>query len=241
MSTANDKREAKPAAARHRRAERTETAAESLQRATTTYAKFVPFLRNKAGVEFSGRILELGAGPAWFSAELSKLPRVVEVILAEFEPSVSAGEAGKVFKLLNAHERKITRRAANPHHLNFPDNHFDCVVCAGVLHDALNLLHLLREVRRILKPGGQLIAVREPVKPAMAWRAGRGTRAERALKAPLYSRADYLGAFERAGLVLKIKSVSLARGLKYYFDTMFNGLTHARYVFVATKQGKLSR
>ena len=214
---------------------------ESLQKATTTFAKFVPFLREKAGVEFSGRILELGAGPAWLSAELSKLPKVVEVILAEFEPAPAADEAGKVFKLLNAHERKITRRATNPHHLNFPDNHFDCVVCAGVLHDALNLLHLLREVRRILKPGGQLIAVREPMKPAVGWRAGSGRRTDQALKSPLYSRADYTGAFERAGLVLKIKSVSLARGLKYYFDTMVNGLTHARYVFVATKQGKLSR
>ena len=241
MSTANGKPDAKSAPASRRREERGETAAASWQHATATYAKFVPFLRQKAGVEFSGRILELGAGPAWFSAELSKLPKVVEIIVADFEPVPPAGPAGDVFKLLHAHERKITRRSASPHRLNFPDNHFDSVVCAGVLHDALNLLHLLGEVRRILKPGGQLIAVREPVKPAMRWRGRRGTRAERALRAPLYSRADYSGAFERAGLVLRIKSVSLARGLKYYFDTMVNGLTHARYVFVGTKQGKFSR
>src|SRR5438067_2040903 len=42
--------------------------------------KFIPFLIRKCGLEFRGRILEIGAGGAWLSAELSKLPKVVEVI-----------------------------------------------------------------------------------------------------------------------------------------------------------------
>ena len=36
--------------------------------------KFIPFLTRKCGLEFRGRILEIGAGGAWLSAELSKLP-----------------------------------------------------------------------------------------------------------------------------------------------------------------------
>lgn len=213
----------------------------ALREATGHHPKYVSFLRAKAGVEFRGRILELGAGAAWFSAELSKLPKVVEVIATDFAPGPAQEQAAQVFKALRAQEAKITRRPASPHRLSFPDNHFHFVVCNGVLHDAMNLLVLLREARRVLKPGGQLIAVREPVKPFVRWRAGRGEvagRASRRLKAPLYSRADYEAVFERAGFSVKVRRVSLASGLKYYFDTVVNGLTHARYVFVATRNEK---
>lgn len=204
----------------------------SLQLATGHYPKYVAFLRDRAGVEFRGRVLELGAGAAWFTAELSKLPKVVEVIATDFTRDPEQAQAPKVFKALRALEAKITRRLVSPQRLNFPDGYFDFVVCAGVLQDAMNLLLLLREVRRVLKPGGQLIAVREPVKPLV-----RG-RASRQLKSPLYSRADYENVFERAGLSLDVIRVSLASGLRYYFDRMVNGLTHARYVFVATRNEK---
>jgi len=209
-----------------------------LSKVTGHYPKFIPFLTRKLGVQFRGRILELGAGAAWFSAELSKLPKVVEVIATDFSPRAESEQSPKVFKTLRAHEAKITRRPLSPHRLDFPDNHFDFVVCAGVLHDSLNLLHLLREIRRILKPGGQLIAVREPVQPAVAWRPRTAKRPEPEMKRALYSRADYADTFERAGLSLEMHRVSLATGLKYYFDKMVNGLTHARYAFVAAKRAK---
>jgi SAM-dependent methyltransferase len=215
--------------------------ADPLAKATGHYPKYVSFLREKVGVEFRGRILELGAGAAWFTAELSKLPKVVDVIATDFAPEPLNEEAPRVFKLLKAKEGKITRQKVSLHRLDFPDNHFDFVVCAAVLHKALNLLILLREVRRVLKPGGQLIAVREPVKPLVRWRSGRGAGAGKAssrLRSPLYSRADYEDVFERAGFSLEVSRVSLASGLKYYFDTMVNGLTHARYVFVATRSEK---
>lgn len=203
----------------------------------TKNARYVPFLKNKAGVQFYGRILELGAGPAWFSAELSKLPKVVEIVATDFGSRPSSDESVQVFKLLRAHEAKITRRSVSPHCLDFPANHFDFVVCAGVLHDAMNLLHLLREIRRVLKPGGQLVAVREPVRPFMRSR-GRGAAHARVLKAPLYSRADYADTFDRAGFTLQTKRVSLATGLKFYFDTVINGFTHARFAFIAAKREK---
>jgi SAM-dependent methyltransferase len=209
-----------------------------LSKVTGHYPKFIPFLMQKLGVQFRGRILELGAGAAWFSAELSKLPKVVEVIATDFVPQPENEQSSKVFKTLQARVAKITRRPLKPHRLDFPDNHFDFVVCAGVLHNALNLLHLLREIRRILKPGGQLIAVREPVQAAVGWRPRTTARPDPEMNRPLYSRADYADTFERAGLSLEMHRVSLATGLKYYFDKMVNGLTHARYVFIAVKRAK---
>src|SRR5690349_3175987 len=47
---------------------------------------FIPFLTKKCGLGFRGRILEIGAGRAWFSAELSKLPTVVELIATDISP-----------------------------------------------------------------------------------------------------------------------------------------------------------
>ena len=211
----------------------------SLGDALGRYPKYVAFLRDRVGVGFRGRVLELGAGAAWFTAELSKLPKVVEVIATDFTRGPLPEEAALVFKALRAQQAKIARRQVSAQRLEFPDQHFDFVVCNAVLHDAMNLLQLLREVRRVLKPGGQLVAVREPVKPLVPWHAGRRTRARREalrMSAPLYSRADYLDRFDRAGFSVKVSRVSLASGLKYYFDTVLNGLTHARYVFVATRE-----
>lgn len=213
--------------------EESRRAPDPLTKAAGHYPKYVSFLREKVGVEFRGRILELEAGEAWFTAELSKLPKVVEVIAMDTE----AEDSAKVFKMLKAKEAKITLKKSSPQRLSFPDGHFDFVVCAAVLHNAMNLLVLLREVRRVLKPGGQLVAVREPVKPLVRWRSGRGAvagTASKRMKSPLYSRADYEDVFERAGFKLDVSRVSLASGLRYYFDAMVNGLTHARYVFVAT-------
>ena len=206
------------------------------------FPKYVAFLRDRAGIEFRGRILELGAGAAWFTAELSKLPKVVEVISTDFARSPVSEEAALVFKALHAQLAKIKHQQISPQKLDFPDGYFDFVVCNAVLHDAMNLLQLLSEVRRVLKPGGQLVAVREPVKPLVPWPAGGGTMAQRdarRLKEPLYSRADYLEVFDRAGFSAKVRRVSLASGLKYYFDNMVNGLTHARYVFVATRKERV--
>jgi SAM-dependent methyltransferase len=198
------------------------------------HPRYLAFLRDKVGVGFRGRILELGAGPAWFSAELSKLPKVVEVVASDFAARPERDHAAAVFQALQAREAKIVRRLVTYQRLSFPDRHFDFVVCAGGLQDALNLLHLLREARRVLKPGGQFISVREPVKPLVR---GRG----RELKSPLYSRADFEDLFERAGFALTVFPVSLATGLKYYFDKMVQGLTHARYVFVATRRESAGR
>jgi len=230
LNLANDKSSDKVSA--RKTTEAAATPAVSLPLLTGQYPKYVAFLRDKIGVGFRGRILELGAGAAWFSAELSKLPKVVEVIATDFERNPAQAHAPEVFRALRAHEAKIKRRQVGAQRLSFPDGHFDFVVSAGVLQDAMNLLVLLREVRRVLKPGGQLIAVREPVKPLVR------SRAASRLKAPLYSRADFADLFERAGFKLEVSRVSLAGGWKYYFEKMLNGLTHARYVFVATRSEK---
>ena len=53
-----------------------------------------------------------------------------------------------------------------------------------------------------------------------------------------YTLADYKEFFKQAALPCEAKRVSLSSGFKYYVDKMVNGLTHARYAFIASKRGK---
>ncbi len=205
------------------------------------FPKFIPFLKKKCGLEFRGRVLEIGAGAAWLSAELSKLPNVVEVVVTDFSPESLREQVPKTFKLLKANEGKITRTPADFHKLDFPNNYFDFVVCSAVLHHAVNVLAVLRELRRVLKPGGQVVAIREPVLPLMKSRShsraeSRGAATGR--PARIYRLQEYRDFFTRAGLELEARRVNLSSGMRYFFDEVVNGLTHARYAFVATKRGR---
>lgn len=201
--------------------------------------KLVPFLQKKCGVQFQGRILEIGSGSAWFSAELSKLPRVVEIMATDFSPRVLKEHAPKVFAILKAKTAKITRMPADFHQLTFHDNHFDFVVCSGVLHDATNIVQVLREAKRVLKPGGSIVAIREPVWPLVKIKS-RTKALEQLLSKGInerfYTLSDYQEFFRQASIPMVSHRVNTSTGFRYYVDKMVNGLTHARYAFVAAKK-----
>jgi ubiquinone/menaquinone biosynthesis C-methylase UbiE len=214
---------------------------EWLQSVKADFPEYVPFLATKCGLEFRGRILEIGAGGSWLSAELSKLPRVVEVIATDASPKLLKETAPKVFKLLNANTAKITRMPADFHHLDFPNNHFDFVVCSGVLHCAANIVQALREAKRVLKPGGQFVAIREPVWPLVKIKSRAKMLAKliaTGVNERFYTLSDYKEFFKQAALPLQVKRVNLSRGFKYYVNKLVNGLTHARYAFVGTKRAR---
>jgi ubiquinone/menaquinone biosynthesis C-methylase UbiE len=206
--------------------------------------RFVPFLTERCGVEFWGRVLEIGAGGAWLSAELSKLPRVVEVVTTDFSPELLKEKAPKVFAMLKAKTTKITRTPADFHQLDFPENHFDFVVSSAVLHHAANIVQVLREAKRVLKPGGQLVSIREPVWPLVKIKSREKMLARlvaTGVDERFYTLADYKEFFRQAAFPMAVKRINLATGFKYYLNAVVNGLTHARYAFVATKRGAAAR
>jgi len=215
-----------------------DTEAEWHEHATGDFPKFVAFLTKNCGVEFHGRGLEIGATGGWLSAELSKRPKVVEIIATDFSPQLLRDEAPKLFRLLGALEAKITRLPMPARRLDFPDRHFDFIVSAALLHRALNPVTLLREIHRLLRPGGTFVALREPVLPIMNWKSAARRKAKPALSSRIYTLADYREFFDLAGLELRTKRLTLSEGFKYYFDKMVNGLTHARYVFIARRASR---
>ncbi len=127
------------------------------------------------------------------------------------------------------------------HKLDFPDNHFDFVVCSAVLHHAANIVQVLREAKRVLKPGGRFVAVREPVWPLVKMKSRAKMLARlvaTGVNEHFYALADYKEFFKQAALPLEVKRVNLARGFKYYVNKVVNGLTHARYAFIGIKRGR---
>ena len=195
----------------------------------------VPYLTRRFGIEFRGRVLEIGAGAAWLSAELSKLPRVVEVVASDTTGRRLKDEALRVFASRGAIERKITRMLADPHRLDFPDNHFDFVVCAAVLNRTVNIVEALRESKRVLKPGGYFVAVREPVESKLRLESKRAAEERARTGRRLYTLEEYQRFFDAAGFKVECKAVHLSSGLKFFFAQMFNGLTHSRYALIARK------
>ena len=200
-----------------------------------------PYLTKRFGIEFSGRILEIGAGAGWLSAELSKLPRVVEVVATDSSGRRLREEAPRVFARLGAIERKITRMSADPHRLDFPGSHFDFVVCASVLNRTVNIAEALREARRVLKPGGWFVAVREPVESKLRVESKRAAEERARTGRRLYTLDEYKRFFAAASMEVECKPVHLSSGLKFFFTQMFNGLTHARYALIARKPLKAAQ
>jgi ubiquinone/menaquinone biosynthesis C-methylase UbiE len=203
--------------------------------------RFVPFLTRNCDVDFRGRILEIGAGGAWLSAELSKLPKVVEIVTTDYSARLLKDQAPKVFKLLGANVAKITRVPADFHELDFPDNHFDFVVSSEALRDAANIVQVLREIKRVLKPGGCFVAIREPVWPLVKLRS-RSKMVQKLVATGIndrfYTLSNYREFFKQAGLPLEVKRVNTSRGFKYFFNAVVNGLTHARYAFIGRKKSQ---
>jgi ubiquinone/menaquinone biosynthesis C-methylase UbiE len=92
-----------------------------------------------------GRVLEVGAGTG---LNLPHYPKGLDLVLTEPDPSMA---------------RKLRRRApvvaAPAEALPFEDGSFDTVVSTMVLCTADDPVAAVREIRRVLRPGGRLVFI----------------------------------------------------------------------------------
>ena len=92
------------------------------------------------------RMLEIGCGEGFLLASVKKSEKfAVDLSLEALRRARAKGNAN--FSL------SIAER------LPFPDGHFDLVTSVGVMEHFLDIGELLREVRRILKPGGHYVTL----------------------------------------------------------------------------------
>jgi ubiquinone/menaquinone biosynthesis C-methylase UbiE len=103
-------------------------------------------------------ILDIGCGPGSISIDLAR--RVPHGHVTGIEP-VAAPLAQARAHAAQAGVANVDFRHGDVHHLDFPDGAFDIVHVHQVLQHVADPVAALREMRRVAKPGGGLVAARE--------------------------------------------------------------------------------
>jgi ubiquinone/menaquinone biosynthesis C-methylase UbiE len=98
-------------------------------------------------------VLEIGCGLGTDGAQFAKAgARYTGIDLTEAAISL----ARRRFELFNL---PGTFRVADAEQLDFPDNHFDLVYSHGVLHHTPDTAGAIREIHRVLRPGGRAVVM----------------------------------------------------------------------------------
>lgn len=105
-------------------------------------------------------VLDLGAGRGISSYALAR--DGWQVTALEPDPSTIVG-AGAIRLLASEAELDVKVVESWGESLPFPDGSFDLVYARQALHHAKDLDKLCREIARVLRPGGRLLATREHV------------------------------------------------------------------------------
>jgi ubiquinone/menaquinone biosynthesis C-methylase UbiE len=125
---------------------------------STGYVPFIGEWRSRWLQDVRGLVLEVGAGRG---PNLDHYPRDARIIATEFDEE----------SLALAKPRSISRArlaAADIEHLAFPDNMFDAAAATLVFCSVERPVVGFQEVRRVLKPGGQLHLI-EHVRSHRGW------------------------------------------------------------------------
>ncbi len=157
-------------------------------------------LRRRQLARARGRVLEIGAGTG---ANLPHYPDAIEALTVS-EPNEA------MLRRARRRQRDVSRPAtllaASADRLPFADGSFDTVVCTIVLCTVPDQAAALREVRRVLRPGGQLLFaehVRSDDPRGARWQ-DRLERPWRAIADGCHPNRDTGAALRRAGFEIEI-------------------------------------
>ena len=105
-----------------------------------------------------GRVLELGAGTGFFSLNLKLAGLVEDVHVSDLSPGMVQAAKDNAERL----GFTIEGRVADAESLPYEDDSFDLVVGHAVIHLIPDVEAALREVVRVLRPGGRFVIAGEP-------------------------------------------------------------------------------
>jgi ubiquinone/menaquinone biosynthesis C-methylase UbiE len=105
-----------------------------------------------------GRVLDVGCGTGYLGLGLAAAGQVDDLHLVDLSPGMLA-RAGANADGLGVRATFVRASATT---LPYPDATFDAVVSRGVLHHLHDVPAALREWRRVVRPGGPVLALSEP-------------------------------------------------------------------------------
>jgi SAM-dependent methyltransferase len=112
----------------------------------------MPRIERNAPALKGKQVLEIGCGMGFDTVELLK--RGVRVTATDLTPAaIAAAQRHLAVEGLHAEDLRV----ANALDLPFPDESFDGVYAIGCLHHTGDMPRAVREVHRVLKPGGRAI------------------------------------------------------------------------------------
>lgn len=114
------------------------------------------FIMNQLGDIHGKRILDLGCGAGENSAYFAR--QGADCVATDISP----GMVETALKLAEKYGIKLEGRVVNAMNIDFPDNSFDIVYAANILHHVDPKL-ALKEMHRVVKPGGK-VCFWEPLK-----------------------------------------------------------------------------
>lgn len=104
--------------------------------------------------QFGGEVLEVGVGTG---LALPHYSPDVAVTGIDFSAEMLEKARGKVAQMGLGHVRSLLRMDAR--HLDFPDNHFDCVAAMHIVSVVPEPERVVAEMARVCKPGGRVVIV----------------------------------------------------------------------------------
>jgi SAM-dependent methyltransferase len=148
------------------------------------------------------RVLEVGAAKCWGAQHV--LPRGCEYVGTDIlaDPNIGLGRGAFYEERLG---RPFLRVQADGESLPFASASFDVAYCVATLHHALDLGAMTRELARVTRQGGHVLALNEGTRAV--WR--RGTAPDQAeelgygINEHVHTLYGYLWAFARAGILVR--------------------------------------
>ena len=155
----------------------------------------------RAGIKEGMSVLDLGCGPGAFTIPIARaVGSRGKVYAVDVQPAMLERLAAKLARPENADVVNVETRLASAYELPFRDDWLDVASLVGVLDEIPDQPRALKELRRVLKPGGILAVSEHLVDPDFRFSSATvkiGERAGFAVDEVLGSRWSYTVRFRK--------------------------------------------